>query len=103
MLMKRFLDKTGINDFLHTQNLPVSGSNAGYDSVHIIEAFWLSVWIGANRFAHTAVLRYDKTLQKIFGWKRSPSDNTFARFFRKFDLERSSNLFYEMGRCFLIN
>ena len=98
--MKRFLDKTGIHAFLQTQDLPVSGSNAGYDPVHIIEAFWVRVWTGANRFAHTAVLRYDKTLQKIFGRKRSPSDNTFARFFRKFDLERSSNLFYEMGRWF---
>lgn len=100
LLVKRFLDRTGIKDFLADQQLPGPGSNAGYSPIQIIESFWVSVWLGANRFAHTAVLRYDKVLQKIFGWKRCPSDNTYARFFRKFDYEMSSNFFFQMGQWF---
>ena len=100
ILVKRFIDRTGIREFLMTQDLPEPGSNAGYSPIHIIEAFWVSVWIGANRFAHTAILRFDHVLHEIFGWTRCPSDNTYERFFRKFDLEKSSNLFFSIGQWF---
>lgn len=100
LLMKRFIDKTGIIDFLEKQDLPVPGSNAGYKSIDIIQAFWVSVWLGANKFAHTAILRFDHVLKEIFGWKRCPSDNTYERFFKKFDFERSSNFFYNLSSWF---
>ena len=78
LLIKRFLDRTGINEFLSSRSdLPQPGSNSGYEPLHVIQAFWVSIWLGANRFAHTAVLRHDKVLQKIFNWKRCPSDNTY--------------------------
>lgn len=99
-VMKRFLDKTEIASFIDSQDLPLPQSNAGYTPSHIIQAFWVSIWIGANRFSHTAVLQYDKVLQQIFGWKRCPSDNTYQRFFRKLDFEKSSNFFYELYSWF---
>jgi hypothetical protein len=101
LLIKRFLDRTGINSFLSSRpELPQPGSNVGYEALHIIQAFWVSIWLGANRFAHTAVLRHDSVLQKIFGWKRCPSDNTYVRFFKKLDIEKSSKLFYDLGQWF---
>jgi len=101
LLIKRFLDRTGINNFLSSRSeLPQPGSNSGYEPLHIIQAFLVSVWLGANRFAHTAVLRHDSVLQRIFGWKRCPSDNTYVRFFKKLDIEKGSSLFYDMGKWF---
>jgi DDE family transposase len=102
-LMKRFIDMTGINEYLEGYGLPEPGSNAGYKPLQIIQSFWLSVWLGANRFAHTSVLRYDKVLQKIFGWKRCPSNDTYRRFFQKFDLELSTNFFHDLGKWFFGN
>jgi hypothetical protein len=99
-LMKRFVDKTGIIPFIDSQDLPSPQSNAGYNSSHIMLSFWVSLWIGANRFSHTAILKYDKVLQGIFGWKRCPSDNTYTRFFKKFDLEKSSNFFFDLYSWF---
>lgn len=73
LLIKHFLDRTGINEFLSSRpELPQRGSNAGYDPLHIIQAFWVSIWLRANRFAHTVVIRHDSVLQKIIGWNRCP-------------------------------
>jgi hypothetical protein len=92
-LLKRFLDKTGISDFMDSLELSESGSNAGYSNREIIESFFVSIWLGANRFAHTSILQHDKVLQKIFGLKRAPSNDTYRRFFQKFDFETGSNFF----------
>jgi hypothetical protein len=101
LVVKKFLDKTGIKNYLSSDpHLPASRSNAGYNPVHLLEAFWVSVFVGANRFSHTAILRLDKTLAEIFGWKRCPSDNTYERFFRKFDLESSTNFFNGLQHWF---
>ena len=47
-------------------DLPQSGSNRGYKSSTIVEAFITSIWCGANRFLHTEVTRHDVALGKIF-------------------------------------
>lgn len=95
-LLKRFLDRTGISDFISTLDLRESGSNAGYSNREMFESFWINIWLGANRFAHTSVLQHDQVLQRIFGLKRAPSNDTYRRFFQKFDLETSSNFFNEL-------
>jgi hypothetical protein len=92
-LLKRFFDKTGLIDFISTLGLAESGSNAGYSNREIFVSFFLSIWLGANRFAHTSILQHDKVLQKIFGLKRAPSNDTYRRFFQKFDFETGSNFF----------
>jgi hypothetical protein len=78
-------------------DLPKSGSNRGYKSSTIIEGFITSIWCGANRFLHTEVTRHDVALGKIFDWKNTPGQDTYKRFFAKFDQaknQRVSDYFY---------
>jgi hypothetical protein len=63
-LMNDMLNSIGMKDFLSKLDLPEKGSNGGYESVQIIECFWTSIWIGASRFSHSALL-YDKVLHEI--------------------------------------
>lgn len=72
--------------------LPNSKSNNSYSSIDILEAFMVSIWCGANRFLHTEITRHDKALSMIFGWKRTPANDTYKRFFRKFNIERTTAL-----------
>ncbi|MDD3860775.1 MAG: hypothetical protein PHW83_11295 [Bacteroidales bacterium] len=51
-LMKRFVDSIGIREHLLTLDLPDKGSNRSYDSHHIIESFWLSIWTGYCPIRH---------------------------------------------------
>lgn len=92
-LMKRFVDQTGIRDFLGSLDLPLPGSNRGYDPTEIIESFWLGIWTGASRYIHCDWLRYDRTLQSIFGWDSMPSQSTYSRFFGKFTQRRNNEVF----------
>lgn len=45
-LMKRFVDQTGIRDYLCSLDLPLPGSNRGYDPAEIVESFILTVGRG---------------------------------------------------------
>jgi hypothetical protein len=100
-LMKRFVDSIGIRDFLSTLDLPEKGSNRGYDAQHVVESFWLSIWTGASRYIHADWLRYDKTLQDIFGWDKMPSQSTYSRFFGKFSQSRNTAVFPSLQKWFL--
>jgi len=95
-LMKRFLDKTEIITKINSLGIVEPGSNAGYSVSEMFTSFFVSVWLGANRFAHTSILQHDKVLQRIFGLNRAPSNDTYRRFFQKFDFELSSNAFFEL-------
>lgn len=99
-LMKRFIDQTGIRDFLSNLDLPEPGSNRGYSPMHIIESFWLGIWTGASRYIHCDWLRYDKTLQSIFGWKEMPSQSTYSRFFGKFSQAKNTEVFPSLQNWF---
>ena len=92
-LMKRFIDQTGIRNFLGSLDLPQPGSNRGYAPGHIVESFWLSIWTGASRYIHCDWLRYDKVLQSIFHWDQMPSQSTYSRFFGKFSQKRNTEVF----------
>ncbi len=98
VFMRQMLDKMGFRKVVTEQvDLPVSGSNRGYSSTTIVEAFLVSIWCGANRFLHTEVTRHDAALSKIFNWKRTPGQDTYKRFFSKFTQatnQRVSDYFY---------
>jgi hypothetical protein len=98
VFMRQMLDKIGFRKVVTAQeDLPVSGSNRGYSSTTIVEAFLVSIWCGANRFLHTEVTRHDAALSKIFNWKRTPGQDTYKRFFSKFNQatnQRVSDYFY---------
>jgi len=99
-LMKRFIDQTGIRDYLSTLDLPQPGSNRGYCPTQIIESFWLGIWTGASRYIHCDWLRYDKVLQSIFGWEQMPSQSTYSRFFGKFSQKRNTEVFPSLQHWF---
>ena len=99
-LMKDFVDRTGIERFLTSLNLPHPGSNRGYTPFTIIESFWVSVWIGASRFIHSEWLRYDKVLKEIFDWHKVPSQSTFSRFFHKISWNRNNEVFPQLMEWF---
>jgi len=91
--LSRMMDKMGFREHIQSADmLPQPGSNKGYSPLTIIESFMVSIWCGANRFLHTEITRHDQALCKIFGWIQSPGHDTFKRFFKKFDIERSSGL-----------
>lgn len=99
-LMKKVLDKVGIRQELERLDLPKPRSNRGYDPADIMEAFGVSVWCGASRFAHSDYLRYDKTLTNLFGWHQAPSQSTYSRYFHKFTQKRSDAVFKELNMWF---
>jgi hypothetical protein len=99
-MFKQFYDQTGIREELRRVALPTPGSNAGFDPVVVIESFWVSVWIGGSRFAHTAMVRFDNALTKIFGWKRVPSVSTFTRFFKRFKQPDVDRIFSRINAWF---
>lgn len=99
-LMKRFVDQTGIRDYLRELDLPQPGSNRGYSPEHIIESFWLGIWTGASRYIHCDWLRYDQTLHAIFGWDKMPSQSTYSRFFGKFNQARNTEIFPQLQHWF---
>lgn len=100
-LMKRFIDKLGIREKLEELSIREKGSNRSYSSTQIIESFWLSIWTGASRYIHADWLRYDKTLQQIFGWNKMPSQSTYSRFFGKFSQSRNTEVFPELQKWFM--
>jgi hypothetical protein len=100
-LLKRVIDRLGVREKLQSLSLPAKGSNRSYSSTHIIESFWLSIWTGASRYIHADWLRYDKTLQSIFGWDMTPSQSTFSRFFGKFSQKRNGEVFPELQKWFV--
>jgi hypothetical protein len=89
-----------IEQQINLLDLPKPGSNRGYDSYNIIESFFVSVWLGANRFAQSGILRYDKVLPQIFGWKDVPSQSTYSRFFNKFSQASNHKFFTSLQQRF---
>lgn len=100
-LIEETYRKSGLKEFLRTEklDLPVPGSNRGYDPVDLAEGFMVSTILGATRLAHSGMLHNDKVVQRIFGWKKGmASQSTFSRFFNKFTMELNDKLFPEINR-----
>lgn len=98
VFLKQMLEKTAFRELIEKNpDLPQSGSNRGYDTTVIIEAFIASIWCGANRFLHTEVTRNDAALAQIFDWEKAPGQDTYKRFFGKFNQvtnQKVSDYFY---------
>lgn len=98
VFLKQMMQKIGFKSLVENNtDLPISGSNRGYKTSTIVESFITSIWCGANRFLHTEVTRHDVALSKIFGWANVPGQDTYKRFFSKFNQatnQKVSNYFY---------
>ena len=99
-LMKKMLDRCGIDDFISTLGFPAPGSNRGYKAEQIIKSFLVSVWCGANRFLHTEVTRQDAVIRQIFDWDRMCGQDTYKRFFGKFTQGMNQRVFTLMYQWF---
>jgi len=98
VFLKQMLSKIGFREQINScLDLPQPNSNRGHKVSTIIEAFITSIWCGANRFMHTEVTRHDIALGKIFDWNVIPAQDTYKRFFNKFDQatnQKVSDYFY---------
>jgi hypothetical protein len=59
--------------------------------------------LGLADSATQPILRYDKVLQEIFGWKQAPSQSTYSRFFQKFSWKRNTEVFVPVQKWFIDN
>ena len=104
VLLKNMMDRIGFQQVVEgCEELPGKGSNRSYPARVIIESFIVNVWCGATRFLHTELGRHDYPLARIFGWKRHPGQDTYKRFFRKFDMARNTRVFAYFYRWFFRN
>jgi len=93
VFLKQMLQKIGFRELVEKNlDLPQSGSNRGYQTSTIIEGFITSIWCGANKFLHTEVTRHDVALSKIFDWKNTPGQDTYKRFFAKFNQAKNQKV-----------
>lgn len=102
-ILKKMLETSGFEQFLTTLPLPEQGSNRAYSPEQLIIQFMTSLWCGANRYVHLDISRFDKSIQKIFGWKRMPEHKAFQRYFNKFDLPTSNKVFEGLYSWFFDN
>ncbi len=100
VFMKKLLDQTGILTKLIACDLPVQGSNRGYNPIQLITSFMVSVWCGANRFEHLEVSRFDEVLRRIFGYKRMAGHKAYQRYFRKFTIAINQKVFSKISQWF---
>lgn len=101
--LKKMLDSSGFFKLLTQIPLPLQGSNRGHDPIQLIVQFMSSIWCGANRYAHLDVMRFDTTILKLFGWEKKPEHKAFQRYFNKFNLENSNNVFGKIYPWFFTN
>lgn len=91
-LMGRMLQGMKLTEAAKQWDLPQPCSNRGYEPLQIIEQFLLSIWYGANRFAHADITRMDSTLARLFGWTRVAGHQAIMRFFNRFDMARNEQV-----------
>jgi len=104
VLMKRFLDKMGIEKYLREElELPKQNSNRGYSPIQLIINFWVGIWCGASKFEHLEVTRFDGIIKEIFGWKVMAGNKSFLRYFKKFSSSINHQLFTKLFQWFFTN
>jgi hypothetical protein len=67
------------------EDLPQPKSNRGQKVTTILEAFITGIWSGYNRFMHTEVTRHDIALGRMLDWESVTTQDTYKRFFSKFN------------------
>jgi hypothetical protein len=99
-LMRRMLQSIRFSEVAKEWDLPQPGSNRGYEPVQIIEQFLVSIWCGANRFAHAEITRFDTTLTRLFGWTRVAGHKAIMHFFNRFDMAMNEQVQEQIYRWF---
>jgi hypothetical protein len=97
-LMRRMLQGMKFSETAKHWDLPQPGSNRGYEPVQLIEQFLVSIWCGANRFAHADITRMDGALTRLFGWTKVAGHKAIMRFFNRFDMAKNEAVQEEIYR-----
>lgn len=100
ILMKKLIERSGVNEKLSQIGLPKQGSNRGYSPIQLINNFWVSVWSGANRFEHLEVTRQDEVIRKLFEWTKMAGHKSFQRYFQKFTQAINQRVFTKLYQWF---
>ena len=103
ILIKRMLDRIGLDEQLDKLPLPMQGSNRGYNPKQIIKQFMISVWCGANKFEQCEVTRYDEVLRECWGFKQMAGCKAFQRFFNKHSTAINHDVFTPFYQWFFGN
>jgi len=87
-----FLNKIGYTEALR-RHMPVRlTSRNAIEPEETFTAFLVSV--GARRFAHAGLLRFDRALHSLLGLERFPTDDTIRNLFKRFTQGKVTK-FYE--------
>jgi len=78
-LLKRMLKEICFHTAALSRDLLQAGSIHGYPLIQIVEQFIVCIWCGANRFAHTGISRFDKSLTCLFEWKYVAGHKSIVR------------------------
>ena len=97
-LLEELLRNLGWEEALQEAPLPQPGSNRGIDPVLMVKGFLVTIWTGGGRFAHTALVRFDRALCSVFGLGEVASVSTFSRFFRRFRQREVEPLFSHLSK-----
>jgi hypothetical protein len=102
-ILKKMIDKLNFVQLLDSLPLPEQGSNRGYPPTQLLIQFMTGLWCGANRYAHLDVTRFDKSIQKLFGWDSMPEHKAFQRYFNKFNIQTTNVVFGGIYKWFFSN
>ena len=103
MLLKNMIDKTKFQEVLSQLPLPEQGSNRAFKPIQILIQFMASVWCGANRYSHLDILRFDQTVSNMLGFKKMPEHKAFQRYFNKFDMRTTKEVFGALYKWYFEN
>lgn len=92
-LLQEMLQRLGWTEALARAPLPQPRSNRGINPVLMVQGFLVTIWTGGGRFAHTALVRFDKALRSIFELTHMGSVSSFSRFFRRFGQRQVNEVF----------
>ncbi len=99
-LFFKMLDKCHFSERFAQSNIPIRGSNRGYNPIQLILGLFAGVWCGANCFGHLDVVRYDSALCKLLGWARGADHRAYQRYFNKFSQAINQRVFSELFSWF---
>jgi hypothetical protein len=102
-LLFKMLSRSKFEEALPTFGFPEQGSNRGYSPFQLIQGLFAGVWCGAGCFEHLDVVRYDKTLGDMLGWKRNADHRAYQRYLNKFTQVINTRAFDAMYGWFFDN
>ena len=94
------LEKCNFEEVLKKSNMPIQGSNRGYNPFQLIQGSFAGVWCGASNYSHLDLVRYDRVLSKMIGWDIGAGHRAYQRYFNKFNQAINQEVFGYLYKWF---